>query len=71
MEFLLLDKLFAAKGRVLTREALLSAVWDADASGNQRTVDTHIKTLRAKLKDADADFDPITTLRGVGYGYRE
>jgi two-component system catabolic regulation response regulator CreB len=41
--------------------------WDSDADSADRTVDTHIKTLRIKLRAAGADPDPIRTHRGIGY----
>ena len=50
------------KGRVLTRNQLLDAVWGADYFGEDRIVDTHIKNLRKKLAG-----DYIDTIRGVGY----
>jgi two-component system catabolic regulation response regulator CreB len=46
---------------------LLDAAWGSDAESGDRTVDTHIKTLRAKLKAALPDLDPIETHRGLGY----
>ncbi len=71
LEFLLLDKLVHARGRVLTREALLASVWDAEAADvGDRTVDTHIKTLRAKLREAGLAQEAITTLRGIGYSWK-
>jgi two-component system catabolic regulation response regulator CreB len=46
---------------------LLDAAWGTDAESGDRTVDTHIKTLRAKLKALRVGLDPITTHRGLGY----
>ena len=66
-EFLLLKTLLAKPERVCTRERLLDAAWGAEAESGDRTVDTHIKTLRAKLKAIRLDFDPIETHRGLGY----
>ena len=66
-EFLLLKTLLAKPDRVCTRERLLDAAWGAEAESGDRTVDTHIKTLRAKLKAIRADLDPIETHRGLGY----
>ncbi len=51
-------------GRVFTRDQLLSRIWDADYTGETRTVDVHIGTLRTKLGDCG---DYIETVRGVGY----
>ena len=66
-EFLLLKTLLARPERVCTRERLLDAAWGTEAESGDRTVDTHIKTLRAKLKAIRADLDPIETHRGLGY----
>ena len=66
-EFLLLKTLLAKPGRVCSRERLLDAAWGTEAESGDRTVDTHIKTLRAKLKAIRADLDPIETHRGLGY----
>jgi two-component system catabolic regulation response regulator CreB len=63
----LLQWLLRHPGRVWTREALLQAVWGHDAESADRTVDTHIKTLRAKLREARPDLDLIVTHRGLGY----
>jgi two-component system catabolic regulation response regulator CreB len=66
-EYGLLLVLLRTPGRVWSREALLDAVWGADADSTDRTVDTHVKTLRAKLRDVRPDLDPIVTHRGLGY----
>ncbi|MEA4823028.1 MAG: response regulator transcription factor [Clostridiaceae bacterium] len=63
-EFELLRLLMKREGSVLTRDGLLSAIWGYDFDGETRTVDVHIRTLRAKLGDAG---DIIETVRGVGY----
>ena len=65
-EYGLLALLLAAKGRILSREHLFERVWGLETDSMDRTVDTHIKTLRAKLKAHDAQ-DFITTHRGMGY----
>jgi two-component system, OmpR family, catabolic regulation response regulator CreB len=65
-EYGLLALLLAAKGRILSREHLLERVWGLETDSMDRTVDTHIKTLRAKLKAADTR-EFITTHRGMGY----
>ena len=49
------------------REALLAEVWGPGCDANDRTVDTHVKTLRAKLRERDPALDPIVTHRGLGY----
>lgn len=63
----LLRVLLRAPGRIHSRESLLDAVWGADADSGDRTVDTHIKTLRAKLREVKPELDPIVTHRGLGY----
>jgi two-component system phosphate regulon response regulator PhoB len=63
-EFRLLEDLVRAKGRVRTRETLLSEVWGYDSEVLSRTVDTHVRRLRSKLREAS---DWLVTVRGVGY----
>ena len=58
-------------GRVFTREQLMAAAWDEPEASMDRTVDAHIKNLRAKLKAAKPDIDPIVTHRGTGYALKE
>ena len=65
-EFRLLVDLVDAKGRVRTRDALLDRVWGYAPEVVSRTVDTHVRRLREKLKDAGAY---IVTVRGVGYRF--
>ncbi len=65
----LLKKLLAAPGRIHSREVLLDAVWGQEAESSDRTVDTHIKTLRAKLREVAPELDPIRTHRGLGYSF--
>ena len=57
-------------GKVLSREAILSSVWDYDYTGDTRTVDTHIKRLRKKLPDEGVHFT-IRSIYGVGYKLEE
>jgi two-component system, OmpR family, catabolic regulation response regulator CreB len=66
-EYLLLAHLMQTPRRVFTREQLLDAVQGAGSPTGDRAVDTHIKTLRAKLAQHDVQFDPIMTHRGFGY----
>ncbi len=61
-EFELLRLLLTHRGKVLTREEILRQVWDYDFTGETRTVDMHVKTLRQKLGG-----ELIATVRGVGY----
>jgi two-component system catabolic regulation response regulator CreB len=70
-EYRLLGALLAAPGRVFSREQLMTAAWDDPGASLDRTVDAHIKTLRAKLRAVAADGDPIATHRGLGYSLRE
>ena len=65
-EFELLDYLIENKGVALTREKILNAVWNFDYYGDARTVDTHIKKVRAKLADKG---EYIKTLWGFGYKF--
>ena len=67
LEYGLLRTLLQGMGRIYTRDMLLSAVWGPSADSTDRTVDTHIKTLRAKLRAAGAGDDCISTHRGMGY----
>ena len=65
-EFDLLALLAKKRGRIFSREELLETVWGADYSGGTRTVDTHIKTLRMKLKKEGSS---IETVWGIGYKF--
>ena len=53
------------------RETLMAAVWGGDSPSLDRTVDAHIKSLRAKCKEAAPSIDPILTHRGTGYALRD
>ena len=64
-EFGILQTLFEARGRVLTRGQLIDGVRDADTHITERTVDTHVRRIRAKLRPHG--FDPIETVHGLGY----
>jgi len=66
-EYGLLAALLQRPGAVLSRAQLMDRVWGDALDSGDRTVDTHIKTLRAKLREVDADADPIRTHRGLGY----
>ena len=70
-EFRLLRALIAKPGRVFSRAQLMEIAWDDPGAALERTVDAHIKSLRAKLKEARPDADPIETHRGFGYSLRE
>ncbi len=66
-EYGLLAALLARPGAVLTRSALMDRVWSEALESSDRTVDTHIKTLRAKLAAIAPERAPIRTHRGLGY----
>jgi two-component system response regulator RegX3 len=68
-EFELLELLLANAGRVLTRDVLISRVWGADYVGDTKTLDVHVKRLRAKVEDDPAHPTRIVTIRGLGYKY--
>jgi DNA-binding response OmpR family regulator len=70
-EFDLLRFLASHPGQVFAREQLLASVWGLDYSGDSRTVDTHVKTLRERLGDEAGQPRYIETVRGVGYRFRE
>ena len=57
-------------GRVWSRQQLMDSVWEDAQDTYDRTVDTHIKTLRAKLRAINPDLSPINTHRGMGYSLR-
>lgn len=66
-EFLILKKLLEQPERVFSREQIIADVWNDAHESMDRAVDTHIKTLRKKLKEINRDRDPIKTHRGLGY----
>ncbi|GAB6933672.1 response regulator transcription factor [Calditerricola satsumensis] len=68
-EFDLLALLARHPGQVFDREQLIERVWGWDYEGDVRTVDTHVKALRAKLEEAGCMRDLIETVRGVGYRF--
>lgn len=68
LEFKLLLALYENRDRVQTRGALLDGVWGVDVSITTRTVDTHVKRLRDKLRRAG---DYIQTVRGIGYRFAD
>jgi two-component system phosphate regulon response regulator PhoB len=67
-EFRLLETLMRRPGRVMSRERLLDEVWGTDITVTARTIDTHLKRLREKLRGAGP---LIETVRGVGYRFAE
>ncbi|WP_373973724.1 two-component system response regulator CreB [Chitinibacter sp. SCUT-21] len=70
-EYRLIVALLSHPGHVLSRAQLLDALGDAAEDSFERTIDSHIKSLRAKLKQIRADLDPIATHRGFGYALAE
>ncbi|TFF42419.1 two-component system response regulator CreB [Pseudomonas sp. RIT623] len=68
-EFRLLQSLLEQPRRVLSREQLLDRLGVASDAGYERTIDSHIKGLRAKLRQVVPDAEPIQTHRGLGYSY--
>src|SRR5512138_2859188 len=67
LEFDLLHRLLINPGRVLTRERLLEQAWGYDYVGDTRAVDSAVKRLRAKLRQASPEADCIESVRGLGY----
>lgn len=69
LEFDLLTVLAATPGRVFSRRQLLERVWGYDFFGDERVVDVHIRSLRARLGDDAGSPELIATVRGVGYKF--
>jgi len=69
LEFDLLAALASAPGRVFSRAQLLERVWGYDFYGDERVVDVHIRSLRARLGDPASDPRLIATVRGAGYKF--
>lgn len=70
-EYEILKTFLHRPGHVYSREMLMEIVWDQPESSLDRTVDAHIKNIRAKLKAVAPDCDPIMTHRGSGYSLKE
>lgn len=70
-EFLILQALAVRPGVVKSRAQLMDAAYGDDTLVDDRTVDSHIKRIRRKLRDADPEFRHIETLYGVGYRFAE
>ncbi|MGZ4712344.1 MAG: response regulator [Acidimicrobiia bacterium] len=68
-EFELLELLMLNAGRVLTRDVLIDRIWGPNYFGDTKTLDVHIKRLRAKVEEDPAAPTRIVTVRGVGYRY--
>ncbi|HCP82262.1 MAG TPA: DNA-binding response regulator [Octadecabacter sp.] len=70
-EFLLLQALAQRPGFVKSRDQLMDVAYDDQVYVDDRTIDSHIKRLRKKMRTADDDFTAIETLYGIGYRYNE
>jgi two-component system response regulator RegX3 len=68
-EFELLEILLSNAGRVLPRDTLIDRVWGTDYVGDTKTLDVHIKRLRAKVEKDPSVPTRIVTIRGLGYKY--
>lgn len=68
-EFELLELLMTNAGRVLTRDVLIDRIWGPNYFGDTKTLDVHVKRLRAKIEDDPSRPTRIVTVRGVGYRY--
>ena len=66
-EYQLLQVFLSRPGRVFTRDELMERAWEDPGASLDRTVDAHVKSIRAKLRAIDPEADPIRTCRGVGY----
>ncbi|MCI5086821.1 MAG: response regulator transcription factor, partial [Rhodovulum sp.] len=70
-EFLLLQALAQRPGFVKSRDQLMDVAYDDQVYVDDRTIDSHIKRLRKKMRQADGEFSAIETLYGIGYRYNE
>lgn len=70
-EYLLIKSLATNPGHIRTRDNLINDAYGMNVHVDDRTIDTHIKRIRRKFKDFDADFNHIETLYGVGYKFKD
>ena len=70
-EYNLLKILIHRPGHVYSRDQLMEMAWDEPEASMDRTVDAHVKNIRAKMKTIKPEIDPIITHRGVGYALKE
>lgn len=68
-EFDLLALFVKWPGRTYTRDELLDRIWGPEYEGDTRTVDSHIKNIREKLRDADLSANVLATVWGIGYRF--
>ena len=68
-EFALLEVMIRRAGKLMTREALIAQVWGDDYFGDTRTLDVHIKRLRAKIESDPRTPVHLRTVRGLGYRF--
>jgi len=71
IEYEILVLLVNRPGWIFSRDKIMDLAWPDSGESYDRTVDTHIKTIRTKLREINPDIDPIETHRGVGYSLRE
>ena len=69
-EYEILVTLMTRAGQVFSRQQLMDSAWDEPDASFDRTIDTHIKTIRQKVRAIDPSIDPIETRRGLGYSFR-
>ncbi len=70
-EYQILEILISRPGQIFSRDQLMEMVWDDPGMSMDRTVDAHIKNIRAKLRKVRPDTDPIRTHRSIGYSLKE
>lgn len=70
-ELNLLEILVKRPGRVYSRDELMQLAWDDPDASTERTIDSHIKSIRAKLREVRSQIEPILTHRGLGYSLKE
>lgn len=70
-EYEILKTFIRRPGHVLSRDQLMNMVWEQPECSLDRTIDAHIKNIRAKLRSVRSDTDPIVTHRGMGYSLRD
>jgi len=70
-EYEILKMLIESPERVYSRDQIMERIWESPGSSTDRTVDTHIKSIRSKIHQITPDKDPIQTRRGMGYSFSE